>query len=50
MHADKETYMKTGNKERRGSRRLNWYEIKGKGEKGRKQTEIGNRSEMEEEQ
>ena len=45
--ADKETYTKTGNKERRGSRRLNWYKIKGKGKRGRKQIEIRNRSEME---
>jgi len=26
--------MKTGNKEKRGSRRLNWYKTKGKGGKG----------------
>jgi len=39
--------MKTGNKERRGSRGINWYKIKRKEKKGRKQTEIRNRSEME---
>jgi hypothetical protein len=31
--ADEEISMKTRNKERRGSRRLNWYKIKGKGRK-----------------
>jgi hypothetical protein len=48
--ADRQNYMKTGNKERQGSRRLNWYEIKGKRKKGRTQNEIRNRSDMEKEQ
>ena len=49
VHADKETYMKIGNKERRGSRGLNWDKVKGKWKRGRKQTEIRNRSEMDKE-